>query len=395
MLYRVRHRKWLLLAFILLLSLSLRGPVVGIAPLLESIEHDLSLTSFASGLLTTLPILSFALFAPVATRLGRRFGIESALLVGTLLILAGMILRSLGVLPTLYSGVFLIGAGIAIGNVLLPILLKRDFSNHIIQLTAVYVLMMNIGGALITGTAVPLTLVSEQWIGNLWPSWSFALACQTLLLILPLVLWFALTKPNQTPQPTAADLIKASVWRSPVAWLITFFIAVNSVTNYIVNTWLPTILIDHGFSAVTAGLYHSYIQLAGMIPALTLPFIQRFVPTKRQLCCIATFSTLLSLVGFTVMIEFAVIWSFIYGFGVTLGFVVGISLISLRTNSVREAAALSGMAQFVGYLLAAIGPMAIGGLHDWLDEWQTALYCLIALGIIWIFLGWFASSEDT
>lgn len=384
----------LLLGFIMLMSLSLRGPVVGIAPIIEIIENDLKLSSSASGMLTTLPLLAFAIFAPLAAWLSRHQGIEKTLLIGALSIALGMVLRSVGMLPPLYLGVIFIGAGIAVGNVLLPVLLKRDFPTQIVQFTAIYVLMMNVGGTLMTGTAVPLTLLSDQLLGAQWPSWSFALGCQLLVIALPLILFFWLPKKAGNTSAPSQNVAESSVWRSPIAWLLTMFLALDSVINYIVNAWVPTIMISNGFKPVTAGLYHSYIQAAGTIPALTLPFIQRILPSKRQLSCLSTIATLISMMGFAFAPALSAVWSFVFGFGVTLGYVVGLSLISLRTDSLKQAAALSGMAQLVGYLLAAAGPVAMGALHDWQGSWQLGLYCLIGLCAVWVVLGWYASPKE-
>ena len=240
-----------LLAFIFLLSLSLRGPVVGIAPVLDRLQVDLSLPNAALGLLTSLPLLCFAIFAPVASWLSHKQGIEKTLLLSALLILFGILLRSVGFLIGLYGGVILIGAGIAISNVLLPIVLKRDFKDHIFVLTAIYVLMMNLGGALMTGSAIPMALFSEQWFQGQLPSWSVALASQALFILLPIIIWFFLPKQRtDTPQQQAST----PIWCSPVAWLLAMFLALNSVINYALNAWIPTILMAKDFSPVTAGL---------------------------------------------------------------------------------------------------------------------------------------------
>lgn len=379
-----------LLAFIFLLSLSLRGPVVAMAPMLTPIQSDLALSSSALGLLISLPLLCFALFAPLASWLGQRAGIEKALMLAAVLILLGIVLRSLGLLTSLYTGVVLIGAGIAIGNVLLPILLKRDFPSHILTLTAIYVLMMNLGGALMAGSAVPIALLSEHWLGTSWPSWSSALLSQAGFIVLPILLWFKLPR-----RPFDSSFLQVApprpVWRSPLAWLLTLFIALNSTINYVMNAWIPTILIAKGHSAVDAGLYQSYIQFAGIFPALVLPFLQRFYRSERQLTGLAIIATLAGMAGFTFAPALAALWSLCFGFGSTLGFIIGLSLISLRTHSVKEATALSGMAQFVGYLIAAEGPVLFGALFDWCQDWQIPLYLLIALGIVWAILGWYAS----
>lgn len=385
-----------LLAFVLIMALSLRGPVVGIAPLMGMIVPDLELSRSAAGLLTTLPILAFALCAPLATFLGHRFGLELALLMGAVLIAIGMILRSYGALSGLYFGVLLIGVGIAIGNVLLPILLKRDFADQILQLTALYVLMMNLGGALMAGFAVPLANWSDSWLSSeSWFSmagWSSALLTQLVFICPAILLWFAI--PKRDAENTSQSDAKPSVWRSPLAWTITLFIALDSVLNYIVNAWIPTILAAKGFDATTAGMYHGYLQTAGMFPAIVLPFLKKRFGSTRQLSGLAIIVTMMSLLGFTFMPAWSALWSFAFGFGCTLGFVMGLSLVSLRTHSVREAAALSGMAQLVGYLLAAMGPVLIGALYDWSHSWQYPLYSLLGITLIWAAIGWRASADS-
>ncbi|SBS31112.1 Inner membrane transport protein YeaN [Marinomonas aquimarina] len=386
------RRDWLLLSFIFVMALSLRGPVVGIAPLIDVVESSLHLSSSASGLLTTLPILAFALCAPLATWLGRRWGLELALFVGSIAIAVGIVMRSLNALPSLYLGVTCIGVGIAIGNVLLPILLKRDFPQHILQLTAVYVLMMNLGGAFMTGFAVPIAQWAPTWLPQL-AGWSAALLSHLLFILPALLLWCCIPK-QPLASATTTDRPKP-MWRSPLAWTITLFLALDSVLNYIVNAWIPTILAAKGYDATTAGLYHSYLQAAGMIPAFALPILKRYVGHPRQLAGIAVCATLVSLLGYAFAPALAAVWSFLFGFGCTLGFVMGLSLISLRTGSVRDAAALSGMAQLVGYLMAAAGPVSIGALYDWTQDWQYPLYALIAIVVLWGVIGWFASAQES
>lgn len=385
------RRDILLLAFVLVMALSLRGPVVGIAPLINLIESDLHLSSSVSGLLSTLPLLAFALFAPVATFVARRIGLETTLLAGAVCIFSGELLRAWPSLSSLYSGVVVIGIGIAIGNVLLPVLLKRDFPKHILQLTALYVLMMNLGGAFMTGFAVPI----QQWIDNEsigFPGWPAALASQVVFVIPALIIWIVI--PKRITQTVPITKVSSSIWCLPLAWLVTLFIAFGSILNYVVNAWIPSILIAKGFDSLAAGLYQSYLQTAGMLPALIMPFLKRWLINPRQITCLAIVTTMLSLMGFAFMAQWSALWSAIFGFGCTLGFIMGLSLITLRTDSIHQAAALSGMASLIGYLLAAAGPVAIGALHDATGEWQTSLFSLIGVCVVWALLGWLASPSS-
>lgn len=389
-----QHDAAYLLLFIFLVALSLRGPVTGLPPLLERISLDLSLSSSQLGLLTSLPLLAFAVFAPVASWLTRHFRIERILASGVGLIALGMMIRTFGSISTLYLGAVLIGAGIAIGNVLLPSLLKREFPQYVVQLTAIYVLMMSIGGFLMSSFAVPLSVYAEQSTFDLPISgWSFALACQSALIILPLVVWFSCKiTQHQAPQDSQIDTA-SSVWRSLTAWQVAGFLAVNSLLNYIVVAWVPAILMSHNYSDSTAGLYQGYLQLAGALPSLILaPFINK-LGSHRRLCLFSTGLTLVSLSGFLFVPSWSALWCVSFGFGISMGFILGLSFVSLRTHSPKQAAALSGMAQLIGYTLAAIGPVMIGALFDWHQSWTLPLFVMLAICFVWLVLGWIASPK--
>lgn len=389
-----QHDAAYLLLFIFLVALSLRGPVTGLPPLLERISLDLSLSSSQLGLLTSLPLLAFAVFAPVASWLTRHFRIERILASGVGLIALGMMIRTFGSIGTLYLGAVLIGAGIAIGNVLLPSLLKREFPQYVVQLTAIYVLMMSIGGFLMSSFAVPLSVYAEQSPFDLPISgWSFALACQSALIILPLVVWFSCKiTQHQAPQDSQIDTA-SSVWRSLTAWQVAGFLAVNSLLNYIVVAWVPAILMSHDYSDSTAGLYQGYLQLAGALPSLILaPFINK-LGSHRRLCVCSTGLTLVSLSGFLFVPSWSALWCVSFGFGISMGFILGLSFVSLRTHSPKQAAALSGMAQLIGYTLAAIGPVMIGALFDWHQSWTLPLFVMLAICFVWLVLGWIASPK--
>lgn len=390
-----KHDAAFLLLFIMLISLNLRGPVTGLPPLLDRINQDLHLSNSQLGLLTSLPLLAFALFAPVASWLTRHFQIERILATGVASIAFGMIIRAFGEASLLYIGAVFIGAGIAIGNVLLPSLLKREFPNYIVQLTAIYVLMMSVGGFVMSSFAVPLSRFAEQ--GNLplyMSGWSFALACQSVVIFLPLIVWLTckITQHNLPQNAATEELPK--LWRSKTAWQVAGFLAVNSLFNYIVVAWIPSIFVSYGYSDATAGLYQGYMQLAGALPSLILaPFINR-LGSHRRLCFGATSLTWLSVLGILLVPSWSGVWAVMFGFGISMGFIMGLSFVSMRTNSPKHAAALSGMAQLIGYTLAALGPVLIGALHDWHHSWTLPLLVLLVIGFIWVVLGWFASPKQ-
>lgn len=386
-----------LLAFIFLISLNLRGPVTGVPPLLERISDTLQLNSSQTGLITSLPLFAFALFAPVASWLTRYFSLERILTMGALLIAIGMLVRSWGNLSTLYLGAILIGIGVAIGNVLLPSLLKREFANKVVQLTSIYVLMMSIGGFVMASMAVPIDNWAQSRNTEMeLSSWSISLLCQCAFIVLPLLIGFSGLLSNHTH--SSANAQKVKVWRSLEAWQVGSFLALNSLFNYSVLAWVPAILVDYGYTDTKAGLYQGYIQLAGALPSLLLaPFISR-LGSHRHLCMIATSLGVISILGWLYLPSWSGVWAFVFGFGfgVSMSYILGLSFVSLRASSARHAAALSGMSQFLGYTLAAIGPVVIGSLHDWSESWQLPLYLFVVMGLLCCLSGWLASPrQDT
>ncbi len=388
----MRHDAWFLLLFIFLIALCLRGPVTGLPPLLDRISQQLQLNSSQSGLLVSIPLLAFAVFAPVASWLTRFFRIEKILATGVGLIALGMLIRAMGSISSLYLGALLIGAGIAIGNVLLPSLLKREFPQFVVQLTAIYVLMMGVGGFVMSSFAVPLSDVANQ--AQLpFSGWSFALACQTVIILPAILVWFCcrITQHHQ-PKNTRGET-NGRLWRRLSSWQVAGFLAVNSLFNYIVVAWIPAILVSHGYTDTTAGLYQGYLQLAGALPSLILaPFIQ-YLGSHRRLCLFATSLTVISILGWLYVPTLSGFWSLSYGFGISMGFILGLSFIGMRTDTPKQAASLSGMSQLFGYTLAALGPVLIGALYDWQQSWHPPLYVLLMIGLIWMTLGWFASPK--
>lgn len=383
---------WLLL-FILLLSLNLRGPVTGVPPLLERISEALSLNSSQTGLITSIPLLTFALFAPLASWLTRFFSIERILACGALFIAVGIVVRSLGSLSLLYGGVIFIGVGVAIGNVLLPSLLKREFADKVVQLTSIYVLMMSIGGFLMSSMVVPLDSWAQQFEPDVaLSSWGIALLSQIAFILVPLFIGFSGLLSQKNHSSSTASSI--NVWRSLQAWQVGGFLALNSLFNYSVIAWVPAILVSYGYTETTAGLYQGYVQLAGALPSLILaPFI-RHLGSHRRLCMIATGLGLSSIFGLLYLPNFAGLWAFVFGFGVSMSYILGLSFVSLRAQSPRHAAAMSGMSQFLGYGLAAMGPVVIGLLHDQFTSWQPPLYGFVTMGILCCVSGWYASPKQ-
>ncbi|MDN6181026.1 MAG: MFS transporter [Halomonas subglaciescola] len=384
---RTTAGKALLLVGILLIAANLRAPFTGLPPLLSYLDEAFKLSTTAASALTTLPLLAFAVVSPFSARVARALGLERALFVALVLVTAGIGLRSAGPLWGLYVGTGLIGVGIAVGNVLLPSLLKRDFPHHIAMLTGAYALSMGVAAALLSGMAVPL---AEQW------GWSGALLTFIVLPVAALAVW-ALQLKAPVPQPAATRQASpsrgGSIWRVGLAWQVTLFFGLNSTIYYVGIGWLPSILAEAGMSPERAGTVHGVLQFATAVPGLVLGLLLRHIHDQRLPAAGSALMSAVAMLGLVLAPQQALWWSALFGLGTGAGIIMGLSFIGLRTGSARQAASLSGMAQGVGYSLAAAGPPLMGMLHDIQGSWQAPLGICAVLALVIAVMGMLAGRD--
>ncbi|MDX2319651.1 MAG: CynX/NimT family MFS transporter [Moritella sp.] len=374
----------LLIISIFLIASNLRGPIAGIGPILEFISHDLGLSATQAGMLTTLPLLAFAIFSPISSGLARKIGLEPSLMIALVAITSGVIIRSLGSTVTLFFGTCVIGVGIAIANVLLPSLLKRDFPTKVPTLTAIYVLLMGIGSTISASTTIPLFNLAETLDIVAIPSWAFALAGAIILPLISMLAWLPQMKRHTKPTADTPELDSHSyLWRSAAAWQVTAFLALNSFIMYSFIAWLPSILLENGYSEHQAGYIHGILQLASAAPAIILIPLMAKMKDKRGLSLAMTVLALVSIVGLLTLPQHAAFWVSLLGFSCGGGFILGISFVGLRTHNAHQAAALSGMAQCMGYLFAATGPIIFGSLHEATSSWDVPLTIAAVIAIVW------------
>lgn len=376
----------LLIAGILMIATTLRVTFTGAAPLLETIRSDYGLSTAQTGLLTTLPLLAFALVSPLAAGIARRFGMERSLFAAMLLICAGIALRSLPSAALLFAGTAIIGCGIALGNVLLPGLIKLDFSQHVARLTGAYSLTMGAAAALGSALVVPLALHGFGWRG--------ALLMLMLFPLLAFLIWLPQWRTTRSANLSSSRALhERGIWRSPLAWQVTLFLGLNSLIYYVIIGWLPTILISHGYSEAQAGSLHGLLQLATAAPGLAIPLILHRFNDQRWIAALVSLLCAVGAAGLWFVPGQAIIWTLLFGFGSGATMILGLTFIGLRASSAHQAAALSGMAQSVGYLLAACGPPVMGKLHDASGSWYLPLSGVTVLAIIMAIFGLYAGRD--
>ncbi|MDT9691970.1 MFS transporter [Streptomyces sp. P9(2023)] len=383
---------FLLMAAIVLASVNMRAALASVAPLVGEIAADFGLSSTASSLVTSVPVLFLGAGALVAPWLGRRFGIEAVLAAALVLLGAGILVRVLPSVYALYGGGVLVGTAIALLNVLMPGLIKRDFADRAASMTSLYTGAMIAGATVVAAAAVPL----EEAFGG---SWEASLACWSLLAALAAVAWLpqvllargGTARGSRTVQEARADAVSAvparSVWRSALAWQVTLFMGLQSLWTYVLIAWMPTIFTDHGMSRSTAGVLFAFNTLTQVAGAFAVPLLAGRMRSQRPLVVLVTTLVAAGYAGLMIApVQGAWLWSALLGVGQGGGVGLALTLIVLRAGDAVTASRLSGMAQTVGYLLAAAGPLAAGAVHQATGSWTVPIVlvlcvCAAALGI--------------
>lgn len=380
---RISWKQSLLILGILLVAVNLRPSITGIGPLIGTIAQHTGLTPAVSGILTTLPLIAFGLISPLSPRLVRRFGLETALFLGLLCLTLGTLIRATGSIAALLFGMFLVGSGVALGNVLLPSLVKRDFPRHIGLMTGLYSTMMSSCAALASGISVPMAL---RWgLG-----WRGSLAIWAVLGTLAMLLWIPQLRRHQRV-PIA---IKISLWRSRLAWQVTLFMGLQSLIFYVNVAWLPNLLHDRGMSLASAGWMLSWMQFISLPGSFIMPILAGKRPHQRHLVVAISLLFMLGYAGLlTQGLHLAWVWVGLVGLAGGASLSLALVFFSLRTKTPEEATELSGMAQSVGYLLAAVGPVSIGLLHHATHSWTAPLIMLLVVAILVGWTGLFAGRQ--
>lgn len=382
---------WPIILGIVLIALTMRSPLTSVGPLVGSIRESLGLSNTAAGLLTTLPLLAFALLSPFAPILARRFGVERILLYALVLLMTGIAIRSLNAAAPLFAGTALIGLGIAVCNVLLPSLVKRDFANQVGLMTGVYSVSMNLCGAIASGVSVPLAR-------DLDFAWNGALGIWGILVLMAALFWLPQARAIRASvgAATRGASARRSLWRSPLAWLVTLFMGMQSLLFYVLIAWLPEIMISRGLSEDNGGWMLSLFQIAALPVAFIVPIVAGRMKNQRLLVIIMSVLLFVSLGGlYFGGNAFISLWTVLLGIGGGCAFSLAMIFLSLRTKDASDAASLSGMSQSVGYLLAATGPILFGLLHDITASWNPPLLLLLVVSTLLFLSGLGASRSRT
>jgi CP family cyanate transporter-like MFS transporter len=364
----------LALAAVLVLAFNLRGPLAVVPPVLGDLRADLGLSRSTAGLVTALPVLCFGVLATPAARLLRRFRLDAVVMASAGLLVVALLVRSFGGLPGLLVGTLLLGAALTAGNVLVPVVVKRDFADRAATVTGLYVTALT-GGAAV-GAAMSLPLAH----GAGW-SWQGAMASWAAPALLALLLLLAAGRAR----PAAAAIVpvvaghSAGVWRSPVAWQLAGYTAVQSLLFYAVLTWLPSLLVDGGIAPGAAAQALVIYTAVGVPAALCAPLLARGRRDQRVLLLAPAVLWLAGLAGLLAAPAAWPLITVLLALGQGAGLSLALAQVPLRATTAGVTARLSAMTQSTGYVLAAGGPWLLGALRDHTGDWHLPVLLLLVL----------------
>jgi MFS transporter, CP family, cyanate transporter len=379
---------------IFLTSVNLRPAVTSAGALLRDIQLATGMSGATAGLLTTLPPICFGAFGLLAGRLGRRFGTARTVASGLLLVAVSLVVRTLTDAPWwLVAWTIPALAGMAVGNVLLPVAVKRVFPTRVGRVTGLYSFGLALGTAAAAGVTVPIARAGG--------SWRFGLAVWALPALLAAIPWWWLrivrgpiTYDDPAPRPDAPRRAPAvPVHRGLQAWALAGFFGMQSLAAYTVMGWLPTIYQDAGVEPARAGLLLALVVGIGAPISIVLPELAARRPDQRPWVVALAAMAAAAYLGLMFAPAGApVVWAVLLGIGMG-AFPLALVLIGLRALTNEGTAKLSSLAQGVGYLVAASGPLLIGVLHEATDSWTPPLLVLLGLLVPQIACGLVAGKE--
>lgn len=392
--------RYLFLFSILLVSANLRAPITSVGPVMPAIQNDLHLSNTAAGLVTTIPLIAFALFSPVAAGSVRYWPIERTLWAAVWTIGIGLSIRIIPSPLTLFVGAALIGAGIAFGNVLMPPLIQQHYPRQIGLVTGLYSLGMAVIATLASGFSIPI----GEWTGR---GWQGSIGIWLGVAIPTIMLWtrYAIRRqptghvgkgPAAHPSSANAGESSPGLTRYRRAWQITIFMGLQSLLFYCAVAWFPRILQDWGMNAKVSGWMLSLVQFTQLPIMLVGPILIGRLRRHHSIVWFVAGTIIISLI---LLLGWRTRWvvpaAILYGLGTGLAFSLALMWFALRTRHTADAARLSGMAQTLGYLMAAAGPPLLGTLHDWTGTWQMPLAFLLAATLVLLGVGLPVASPST
>ncbi|GGP86354.1 MFS transporter [Streptosporangium pseudovulgare] len=377
----------MLVAGIILAALNLRTAVTSVGPVLDQISSGLGMSGVGVGLLTTLPVLIFATVGAVTPTLARKTGEHRLLLAALVVLGVGLLVRAV----VGSAGIFLVSSALAlsggaVGNVLIPTLIKRHFPGRAGTMTTVYTTALAVGTMLAAAATVPIERAAD---GN----WHVALGVWAALAAVAVIPWLALLRSEPERDAGSKDLGTGTLVRSRLAWAVAAYFGTQSMVAYIMFGFLAKILIDGGYTTGQAGLLLGVFTAISIPVSMAVPAVAtRFADQRPVVAAFVVFY----LVGFLGLwlAPPSLAWLSTLLIAIGMGsFPLALTMLALRTRTPEATAALSGFGQSVGYLIAGAGPLLVGVMHEATGGWATSYLLLIAVVLVQLVAGWYAGRD--
>ncbi|MFM1966265.1 MAG: hypothetical protein RL134_1990 [Actinomycetota bacterium] len=366
---------WLLLATLALVALNLRSVLTAIPPLTLEIQSATGWNDTTMGFLTTLPVIVMGLAALIVPAVAQRVGRPQTVWIALgILVVASAGRLAAGIPIVLFITAFLGGLGIALASGLVPAIVREDLPRSTGAATGLWTASMFTGAALAAALTVPVSLATG--------SWQWGLAVWSVPAITALLLWTFVEAPyrrHASDRGTGAIALRSLPWRSPLAWALTAYLAINSLVFYTALAWIAPSLDERGWTSEEGGLLFGLFTASQIVAALLMPWLAQRLPGRRIAWAVTVVVTALCLLSLAYTPGFlTVLVLFLFGFTNAGGFTIGLSMLSEFSPDAPSAARLTAMAFAVTYLLAAIGPTLAGALLDAAGSW-TLVYVVLAV----------------
>nr|WP_043499591.1 CynX/NimT family MFS transporter [Streptomyces glaucescens] len=394
-------RAWttrLVVAGILLSALNLRPAITSLGALLEEVRDGLGMSGSVAGLLTSVPPLCFAVFGVMAPRLARRFGAAAVVCAGMAAIAAGLLVRPYtGGTPGFLAASALALMGIAVSNVLMPVIVKRWFPDRVGSMTGAYSMALALG----TSTAAAVTVPMTDALGGHWQSglavWA-ALAAAAVLPWLPVLRDRGAGAGREGTGATAHGEAQAPalrITRSRTAWALAVFFGLQATAAYITMGWMAQIFRDAGVPAGTAGLLLAVTMVMGVPLAFVIPRLATRLPHQGPIAVALGVCGLIGYAGlYAAPASGAWAWAVLLGIS-NCAFPLALTMVGMRARSGPGVAQLSAFAQSTGYLISIPGPLLVGVLYQHSGGWGQPIVLMVALMIPQMAVGWLAGRDRT
>lgn len=376
---KTRSRRTLRIAAIVAVAGTMRAPITSIPPQIESLRAATGLSLGQFGLLTTIPLLCFAIAAPLPTTgLVRRFAPDRVVLAALLVLTVATAMRPLP--SMLFPATLLIGSSIAVLNVTTPVIVRRDFPGRVPMIMSVYSAVLAIIATAGAGLAVPVsTVTTGDWRGGatVWAGVSTAVA----------LVWVIGMRFHGIGAPATSHPDWRGLLHNRTAWMVTVFMGTQSCAFYGGVTWLPQLLRDQGHSAAGAGAMLAYVTGVGFLGSLVIPLTVGRGDDQRWPVLVTSIAPILGFLGVALLpTQGTLCWLTLIGIG-HAGLPVALVLITSRAPSESQVGALSSMSQGFGYAFAAAIPVLLGVLHEQTGSWAVPMGILAALSVAELWAG--------